>query len=185
MPTGRRAQAGFTYIGLLLLVALFGLASVGAARILASTERAERETELLFVGEQFRLAIRSYLQSGVSAGQYPKTLDDLLLDQRYATRQRHLRKIFVDPVTGKAEWGLVPAPEGGFMGVHSLSEREPMKRANFEPRDANFAAAAQVPQAPAGGSTQAVALDARGYSYRDWQFVYRPPGAATPRSPLM
>lgn len=61
---GRRNQAGFTYIGLLIAVVFFGLASVGAARLLASTERTERETELLFIGHQFRQAIRSYLPSG-------------------------------------------------------------------------------------------------------------------------
>ena len=29
---------------------------------------------------------------------------------------------YIDPITGKRDWGLVIAPEGGFMGMHSLSE---------------------------------------------------------------
>jgi len=185
MPTGSRSQLGFTYIGLLIAVAIFGLGSVGAARLLASTERAEREAELLFVGHQFRQAIRGYLQSGTRAGQYPATLDDLLQDKRYITPRRHLRRVFVDPITGKAEWGLVVAPEGGIMGVYSLSDREPLKRANFDPEDSAFAASLQPSQAPtkstilspflaASSSEQPTPMNKAAYSYSDWKFVYRP-----------
>ena len=173
MPTGSHKQAGFTYIGLLIAVVFFGLGSVGAARILASTERAERESELLFIGHQFRQAIRTYVQSGPKAGQYPATLQDLLQDSRSPTPRRHLRRLFIDPVTGKADWGLVTAPEGGIMGVYSLSDREPQKRANFEAEDANFAAALQ-PISAAPTTAQLTPLDAAPYSYQDWKFVYRP-----------
>jgi type II secretory pathway pseudopilin PulG len=191
MRTGSPAQAGFTYIGLLIAVVFFGLGSVGAARLLASTERVEREAELLFVGHQFRQAIQSYLQAGPNAGKYPATLDDLLLDPRYPTPRRHLRRVFVDPITGSTDWGLVLAPEGGIMGVHSLSEREPLKRANFEPEDSLFALAVQSPAvaatapattktatltpfAAASSSTQPKPLGTQPYSYRDWKFVVRP-----------
>jgi type II secretory pathway pseudopilin PulG len=181
MPTGSCKQAGFTYIALLIAVVFFGLGSVGAARILASTERVEREAELLFIGHQFRQAIRSYVQSGPKAGQYPATLQDLLQDNRLPTPRRHLRRLFVDPITGKADWGLINAPEGGVMGVYSLSDREPQKRANFEVEDANFAAALE-PLSSAPTTVQLNPLDATPftYSYKDWKFIYRPtvPGAA-------
>lgn len=197
MPTGSRGQAGFTYVGLLIAVVFFGLGSVGAARLLASTERAERETELLFVGHQFRQAIRSYLQTGPRAGQYPATLEDLLLDPRHPTPRRHLRRLFVDPITGQAQWGLVRAPAGGIMGVHSLSEREPLKRANFEPEDGDFATALQAQQAStpdkpsslsplvaASSALQLTPMDAAPYSYRDWKFVYRPAALGGARQPV-
>lgn len=185
MRTGSGAQAGFTYIGLLIAVVFFGLGAVGAARILASTERVEREVGLLFIGHQFRQAIQSYLQAGPNTGKYPATLDDLLLDKRYPTPRRHLRRVFVDPITGNADWGLVMAPEGGIMGVHSLSEREPLKRANFEPEDSLFALAVQSPAvaattktlsplAAASSSANPKSLGALPYSYRDWKFVVRP-----------
>jgi type II secretory pathway pseudopilin PulG len=186
MPIGSRDQTGFTYVGLLIAVVFFGMGSVGAARLLASTERAEREAELLFVGHQFRQAIRSYLQAGPKIGQYPATLEDLLLDRRYPTIRRHLRRVFVDPITGKADWVLISAPEGGIMGVSSRSEREPLKRANFEPEDSNFAMALQLPQVAgsplttnrsplvaASSSVQLTPLGAMPYSYHDWKFVYR------------
>ena len=187
MPTGRRYQVGFTYVGLLIAVVFFGMGSVGAARLLASTERAERESELLFLGSQFRQAIRSYFQSGPAAGKYPPTLEDLLLDPRSPMPRRHLRKLFIDPITGKADWAVVLAPEGGIMGVHSRSDREPLKRANFEPENSNFAAVLQVPSplvAPsktsevsplaAASSVQLTPLVPAPYSYRDWKFIYRP-----------
>lgn len=187
MQTGSRGQAGFTYIGLLIAVVLFGMASVGAARLLASTERAEREAELIFVGHQFRQAIQSYFQAGPRVGQFPATLDDLLLDQRYPTPRRHLRRVFVDPITGKADWGLVNAPEGGIMGIYSLSEREPLKRSNFEPEDGDFAMALQSqpgsvpsltsglsPLVAASSSVQLMPMGSEPYSYHDWKFLYRP-----------
>ncbi len=188
MLTGRRCQVGFTYIGLLIAVVFFGMGSVGAARLLASTERAEREDELLFVGNQFRQAIRSYFQSGPVTGKYPSTLEDLLLDPRSPTPRRHLRRLFIDPISGKADWALVLAPEGGIMGVHSRSDREPLKRANFEPENSNFAAVLQVPNplvlpskspdvsplVAASSSVQLAPLAPETYSYRDWKFMYRP-----------
>lgn len=68
----RQAHAGYIYVGLLLLVAMFGLASLGAARVLASSERAEKETELLFVGAQIRSAIASYYLSSPGAPRLPR-----------------------------------------------------------------------------------------------------------------
>lgn len=156
-----RSPAGFTYVGLLIAIVFFGVGSVGAARVLASSERAEREAELLFVGNQFRQAIGSYYNTSPGAPRYPERLENLLLDPRFPAIRRHLRKIHIDPITGKAEWGLIKAPEGGIMGVHSLSEREPMKRSNFDFADQGF-------------SETAKSTADRPYSYRDWQFVFVP-----------
>lgn len=199
MQIGRKRQTGFTYIALLVAIALFGIASVGTSRAIVSIERAEREAELLYVGHEFQAAIRSYLEAGQGRA-FPQTLDDLVLDRRFPMPRRHIRRIFHDPITAKPEWGLVLAPEGGIMGVHSLSEREPQKRANFEPEDAAFAQAVQgavatkdsvglkpvpenvlkaadgagvprlQPSNPEAGSLSTSPV----YSYRDWKFVYRP-----------
>jgi type II secretory pathway pseudopilin PulG len=158
-----RFQAGFTYVGLLIAIVFFGLGSVGGARVLASSERGEREAELLFVGNQFRQAIASYYSASPGAPRYPEKLEDLLLDPRFPVIKRHLRKMHVDPITSKAEWGLVKAPEGGIMGVHSMSEREPMKRTNFDFADQGF-------------SDAATSAAERTYSYKDWQFLFLPAG---------
>ena len=157
-----KRDAGFTYVGLLLAIVFFGMGSVGVARVLASSERGDRERELLFVGAQFRAAIGAYYSSGPGGSRYPESLEQLLADPRFPTVVRHLRRIYPDPVSGKIEWGLVMAPQGGIMGVFSLSEREPMKRAHFEPPN----------QALNDAVLLAETGDGHRYSYRDWQFVH-------------
>jgi len=134
-----RTQAGFTYLGALLLIAVMGamLASVGSVWHTASQR--EKESELLYAGEQFRSAIQSYYEKTPGAAkQYPKSLDDLLQDRRHAVMQRHLRKVFIDPMTGSAKWGLLMAEQGGIRGVHSLSEAEAIKTANFSRPNRDF-----------------------------------------------
>ena len=144
--------AGFSYIGLLILVAVMGVA-LGLTGDLWQTEaQREREAQLLFVGDQFRQAIRHYVQQTASRLQaYPMRLDDLLLDPRYPNPHRYLRKIWLDPITGSADWGLVQGPNGEIFGVYSRSQAKPIKQANFSLADAAFE-----------GKDK----------YSDWQFVY-------------
>jgi hypothetical protein len=50
-----------------------------------------------------------------------------------------LRKIFVDPMTGKAEWGVIWLGDKiGVLGVYSLSNARPLKVANFDIRFLNM-----------------------------------------------
>lgn len=185
MATGSRIQAGFTYIGLLVAVVFLGLGSVGAARLLIVSERAEREAELLFIGHQFRQAICSYLQTGPNPGKYPAAISDLLQDARHPTPKRHLRRLYADPITGNTEWGVVKAPEGGIMGVYSLSNLQPRKRVNFDLADADIALFVQAklnqqPQRAISASLatgQAAPLDSAVYSYSDWKFICHPVAA--------
>lgn len=151
---------GFTYVGLLIAIALAG-AALGAMGSLWSTDsRRERELELLFAGDQFRQAIGAYYAES-PAGQphrFPAKLEDLLTDKRWPTARRHLRKIFVDPMTGNREWMLVRAADQTIIGVYSASEDAPIKQANFPEEYARFEAAK---------------------SYREWQFVWKQNTAPT------
>lgn len=157
----RNTQNGFTYLALLFAVALAGIALAATGTIWSTERQRERELELLFVGKQFRQAIQFYYENSPGrVKQYPRSLDDLLLDNRYLGVERRLRQIYVDPVTGEKEWGLDAAPEGGIMGVHSLSNEAPIKTTGFAVRDADFEGKEK---------------------YSDWRFVYRPLGAAVPR----
>jgi type II secretory pathway pseudopilin PulG len=136
----RRAAQGFTYLGLLILVTVIGL--VGAAGIKMGTlfQRAAAEEELLEIGAQFSEALRSYA-AATPAGQpqQPPSLAELLKDPRSPSPRRHLRKIFVDPVTGKAEWGMLYVGDKvGVIGVYSLSNARPLKIANFDIRFQNM-----------------------------------------------
>ncbi|HEY6898238.1 MAG TPA: hypothetical protein VI279_13330 [Rhodocyclaceae bacterium] len=123
----------------LVLVALIGLGLSVAAESYQISLYREQERALLAMGHQFRQALAGYYETQLVAGkrEYPATLDDLIQDQRFPGMKRHLRKIFVDPATGKAEWGLMRVG-GRIVGVYSLSDRPPIKRENFEPDDAGF-----------------------------------------------
>jgi type II secretory pathway pseudopilin PulG len=129
-------ECGFTYIGLLMAVVVMGLMLTIAGRVWSTTEQRERETQLLWVGHAYRLAIASYFAHG---HQYPATLQQLLLDDRQPVPLHHLRKLYFDPMTAQADWTLIMTPSGtGIMGVASSSQRTPIKRRGFDLIDAAF-----------------------------------------------
>jgi len=152
--SGRHRQAGFTYLALLFTVAIASMVLAATGTLWSVEAQREREVELLFVGNQFRQAIRSYYeQSPGMQKRYPMSLDELVTDNRYLGVKRHLRQIYMDPITGRSEWGMLMAPEGGIMGVHSLSDQKTIKRSHFLLRDAT--------------------LEGKNM-YSEWHFVYRP-----------
>jgi type II secretory pathway pseudopilin PulG len=131
-----RAAGGFTYVGLIILVAIIALVAAATIRVGAALQRAQAERDLLHIGEQFSDALKSYA-AATPAGQpqQPPTLKDLLKDPRFPGIRRHLRKIFIDPVTGRAEWGVIYlADNKGVLGIHSLSPARPVKVGNFPAR---------------------------------------------------
>jgi len=130
MHAPSRRQRGFTYIGLLMAVFIMGLMLTLVSRVWRTTEQRERETQLLFVGHAYRMAIASYVAFG---HQYPPTLQSLLKDERFPVPKRHLRRLYVDPMTRQADWSLIMTPSGqGIMGVASSSQGVPIKRDGFE-----------------------------------------------------
>ena len=156
MVTARRQQ-GFTYLAVLLVVAMLGATLALTGMVWQTVVQREKEAELLFVGGEFRRAIRQY---HAGSGQYPRQLADLLKDPRFPGTRRYLRKLYFDPITGKKDWGLVRAPNGGIMGVFSSSNDAPLKTAGFALAERDFEGKVR---------------------YSEWQFVVLPPGAATNR----
>ena len=163
MSAGRRRAGGFTYLLLLVVVAVSGAAAAAAGALWSHAAQREKEAELFFVGEQFRQAIALYYYRTPGGGhQYPATLQALLEDNRYPMTQRYLRKVWRDPITGSAEWGVVEAPGGGIMGVFSKSTAAPIKTGNFPMRWAAFDKAK---------------------AYEDWKFVFVPETPASSEGP--
>ena len=147
-------QQGFTLIAVLIATAIIGLGLAATGEVWSRTKQREREQDLLFAGNQFRQAIANYYErSPGGVKKYPEKLEDLLQDTRYATTQRYLRRIYPDPMTGKADWGLIPSPEGGVMGVYSQSKEAPVKSSGFAFVNSAFENAA---------------------TYELWQFAYLP-----------
>lgn len=161
------AQRGFTYLGVLLAIALMGVALSAAGTLWSFSARRDRETRLLFVGDQYRSAIAQFYASGPGAHRYPQALEELVQDPRSPEPRRFLRKLYADPMTGQLDWTLLRDPDGGIYGVASNASGAPLKRANFRSPDEKFSGAE---------------------CYCDWKFEYVPArGTQRPRqspSPL-
>lgn len=161
MPTGRRPtvstavlrQAGFTYLGVLFIVALLGLSLAAAGQIWSVSAKRAKESELLWAGNQYARAIRSYFRSSPGAKAYPRALADLLVDNRFPQAVHHLRQPYRDPLSPNGEWGLIKNARGEIVGVHSTAEGDPLRRANFPLAWPEFENA---------------------QSYADWRFVADP-----------
>jgi type II secretory pathway pseudopilin PulG len=154
MRTGER---GFTYLGLLFMLA------VGAALLARAGERwslmmqREREREQVFRGQAIAAAIASYRSSAAVPGQGPRGLDELVEDRRGAVLRRHLRRVYEDPFTRKADWVAILAEDGSLVGVRSRSEKAAVLRLEDD-------------DAPADSRLR----------LSDRRFLARPPGAAGP-----
>jgi type II secretory pathway pseudopilin PulG len=154
MRTGER---GFGYVGIILIVAAFGIGLAAIGELWSTQAQREREAELLLVGRAYRQAIASYFAStrpGTPA--YPQRLEDLLEDRRGPVLRRHLRNVYADPITGGHDWGFVTTPDGRIRGVFSKSQRAPLKSAGFGAFETAFAQAK---------------------SYQDWRFEHVPRNA--------
>jgi type II secretory pathway pseudopilin PulG len=122
------------YLGLLLAIAVIGGVSAVGLRLAHSIQIRSAERELLAIGLEFRRALESYAEATpMGFPVNPETLQELLRDPRQPGMQRHLRRIYADPLTGKADWGLLRGPDRRILAIHSRSKTATFKRANFPP----------------------------------------------------
>lgn len=134
----RFVQGGFTYLALLLAVAILGLGLTIAAPIWSRLADRERMQQLDWVGGEFVRAIGSYYDGtpGVVVKTYPPSLQSLLLDSRFVMVRRHLRRIYANPFTGRGDWVQVLAPQGGVRGVRVtvfVDDRAVIREYDFDP----------------------------------------------------
>ncbi|MNH08122.1 hypothetical protein D3C79_675290 [compost metagenome] len=138
MPSGNAGQAGFTYLGVLLLIAVTGVALAATGTLWSTVAQRERERELLWVGGQYAQALRSYFRSSPGLAQYPQSLEELLEDARYPEPKRHLRRLYLDPITVSDDWGLLRSIDGRITGVYSRSQAMPLKQTGFAAQWSEF-----------------------------------------------
>jgi type II secretory pathway pseudopilin PulG len=150
-------QKGGALLIVLVMVVIVGLsAGIAGTSWQTIVQRAD-EAELFWRGSQYRQAIQSYYEYGSGSsrnktGQYPAKLDDLLKDPRSLASKKHIRQLYVDPVTD-GDWELVKDKTGRIIGVRSSSDREPFQQDGFPLGYEDFAGAA---------------------SYSSWDFSYQP-----------
>lgn len=152
--------AGFTYIGLLIAVAILGLSLSVVGTVWHTQAQREREQELLFIGREFRSAIAAYYRANGAGGhQFPQDINDLLEDKRWPEPRHYLRRLYADPMTGAPDWTLVRndtlgiAGFTGIIGIASSSQAAPIKKKGFATEEVEFENAS---------------------CYCDWKFVYVP-----------
>ncbi len=135
----KRDERGFTYIALLIFIAVLATGLAAASEVWYLAVKREKEQELLFAGDQIRNAIAMYANhTPLHSQRYPARLEDLLQDPRYPMTRRYLRQIYLDPITNSTDWGLVKGASGEILGVYSKSEDQPVKQGNFEMVDRVF-----------------------------------------------
>jgi hypothetical protein len=81
-------------------------------------------------------------------------LNDLVEDKRWPVPRHFLRRLYPDPMTGEADWTLIPnETSSGIKGIASSSAGVPIKKSGFSIDEDTF-------------------NDAQ--TYQDWQFVFVP-----------
>jgi general secretion pathway protein G len=117
-PIARRNQRGMTLIELIVAVAILGLLSTLAVPLAAYKVKRDKERDLRYALREIRSAIDRYkdasdqqkIQVKVGTDGYPEDLDVLvegvkLVGNATGAKIKFLRRIPIDPMTGKAEWG--------------------------------------------------------------------------------
>jgi general secretion pathway protein G len=113
-----RLTRGMTLLELIIACSILLVLSTAALPVARVTVKRQKETELRRALREMRDAIDAYkdtadkglIQVELGTEGYPPDLDTLVNGIELATAQerklRFLRRIPVDPMTGRAEWGL-------------------------------------------------------------------------------
>lgn len=132
-------QSGVVLLGALIFLFITTLGATAMIDLQRTQSQRAKEEQLLFVGDQFRRAIKSYYSTSPvgRSRTLPRSLDELLEDTRFTVTVRHLRRVYPDPMTGQADWVLVQGA-GGILGVHSSSKAHTFKKREFALQNSEF-----------------------------------------------
>lgn len=108
---GPSRQTGFTMVLLVWALALMAIMMGVAVQSVSFQMQREKETELIFRGEQYVEAIRLYKKR---FGRNPMKLKEL-----WEAKPRVIRQKWKDPMTGSEQWGLI------FMGQQGRNLTNP------------------------------------------------------------
>lgn len=124
--TGRRREGGFTFIELMLVLAVMALLAGIAATVSMSKIRSSKESALKSDLATLRKALDDFYADN---GKYPAVLQDLV-DKHY------LRAIPPDPFTGESDTWVTVAPgqggdKAGIQDVHSGTDEKNAEGGNY------------------------------------------------------
>jgi type II secretory pathway pseudopilin PulG len=142
MQVGKKSfknENGFTYLILLLSIAILGIGLATTGVIWRTESRLAKERELEFIGQAFVNAIESYYKSTPGeVKSYPQTLDDLVNDSRFLFTKRHLRKVYLNPFSQKTDWSYTTSPSGGITGIEIRLNENQFRQFMFQPQDIEY-----------------------------------------------
>jgi general secretion pathway protein G len=112
---GHRGERGLTFVELIVTCAILSILAVCALPVARFEMKRQNERQLRYDLWMMRDAIDKYkdaadrnaFQTKIDSQGYPPDLDTLVKGIEVQTKKvRFLRQIPIDPMTGKAEWGL-------------------------------------------------------------------------------
>jgi type II secretory pathway pseudopilin PulG len=172
--SANRNFRGFAYIALLVVIIIIGISLGAAGKYWSNVMLRDKEEELLYRGDQYRRAIEHYVSAIPGRQDYPQSIEDLLKDDRTATGKRHLRQKYKDPISGEDFVEIRNTLTKRIIGVHSPSEKEPLKKAGFP----DVYNTTQVVAQPGFPESYNIFSDKMKYS--EWLFVANIKSAQTP-----
>src|SRR5215469_11635665 len=95
-----RNQQGYLLLSIMLLITLMLIVLSAEAPRIAQRIKREKEEELVHRGEDIAMAIKRFYHKN---GTYPVSLEQL----EDTNHIRFLRKKYIDPMTGEANWRLI------------------------------------------------------------------------------
>lgn len=113
-----RRQAGYTLAELVMVAAVMAILALAAMPVAKFTAKRSKEAEMRLALREMRTAIDTYkrysdsglIQVDVGTEGYPKKLEVLVegveIVGQVDKKLKLLRRVPIDPMTGKEEWGL-------------------------------------------------------------------------------
>jgi type II secretory pathway pseudopilin PulG len=123
------SQHGVTYLMVMFLIVMMGIAMTVLGKQWAVTVQRDQEAELMFRGNRILAAIQSYAadyqtKKATRANQFPLSLEELTKPPK-----RYLQVVYKDPITGQ-DFELIKAG-AEIRGVKSRSTKQPLGRVHF------------------------------------------------------
>lgn len=127
---GKRHQYGYTYLLMLFVVALLGYTFALTGITWREGVIRDISDENAFILAAYAQALESYRLATPDGRSYrPQRLEELAEDNRRGSKQRHIRRLYKNPVTGRLDW-IIERDELGIARIcspgstHSCSVRE-------------------------------------------------------------
>ncbi len=111
MTPGRRAQRGFTMVGIVVAMAIIVILLAAVGPTVATIIERDREKELIFRGRQYARAVLAFQKR---YGRFPNELKELS-----KMKPRSIRQLWKDPMCNCDDWQVIIAgtPEAVPMGA--------------------------------------------------------------------